>query len=259
MRVPLQIFLPNPPLLTPPPQPSLRIQSRKAFLLAPPTGAECVPRQRDADRGIKDGVRDTVAQIVLGAREIEVGNTLRAVHVGLEVARIGAAAVGERVEEAVGAFVFRPAFVDDAVAEHVVAAFGPGRNGRDGVVWVVIYVADFEVAHWVWRGHGGGHAGDGGGERGRVGVEDDLVVWADPAVVPHDDGSRLLPGSFGLAALVCAICRDDVASVVVRAIGVFHHGAVVIPAISTATAGGGAVRGVYGWRARDRRTGVLAT
>ena len=68
-----------------------------------------------------------------------------------------------------------------------------------------------------------------------------MIVGADPAVVPQDHGGGLLPRGFGLAALVGASGRDDVAA---QAVG--HNGAVVVPAVGAATARGGAVRFVYG-------------
>ena len=122
------------------------------------------------------------------------------------------------------------------MAQGVLAAFGPGSDGAGGVVGVVVDVADFCFAFGVWGGDGGGESGGAAGEGGRVGVEDDLVVGADPAVVPEDDGGGLLPGGFGLAALVGAGGRDDVAA---ESVG--HDGAVVVPAVGAAAAGRGAV------------------
>ena len=131
----------------------------------------------------------------------------------MEIAARDAAAVLDAVGQALGVWGFGPALVDDAVAEGVLAAFGPGADGGGGVVGVVVDVADFGVALRVRGREGGGQGGGGGaGEGGRVGVEDDLVVGADPAVVPEDDRGCLLPGGFGLAALVGAGGRDDVAA-----------------------------------------------
>lgn len=122
------------------------------------------------------------------------------------------------------------------MAQGMLAPFGPGRGGGGGVVGIVVDVAYFGVAFRVWGWQGGGEGGGGAGEGGRVGVEDDLVVGADPAVVPLDDCGCLFPGGFGLAALVGAGGEDDVPA---QSVG--HDGAVVVPAVGAAAAGCGAV------------------
>ncbi len=88
----------------------------------------------------------------------------------------------KRVEEANGARLFGPAFVDDSVAGHIFCAFVPGGGWRGGVVWVIVDVTDFGVAFWVWGWRSGSSEGGGTASEGwRVGVKDDLVVGSDPA------------------------------------------------------------------------------
>ena len=132
------------------------------------------------------------------------------------------------------------------------AALGPRQDGHDGIIGRVVDVADLGVALRVGRGHGAGDGGGGAGEGGgRVGVEDDLVGVGDPVVVVEDDGVGLVPRGLVLAALVRARGRDDVAAEAVR-----HDGAVVVPAVGAAAAGGGAVALVG--RGRLRGPGVTA-
>ena len=117
-----------------------------------------------------------------------------AVEVGLEVAGVDAAAVVDAVEEGGGLLVVGPALVQDAVAaDFIVFAVLPRVDGGVGVVGVVVDVADLGVALGV-RLRDVGCGGEGGaGQRGWVGVEDDLVVRADPAVVPLDHAGGLFP------------------------------------------------------------------
>ena len=178
-----------------------------------------------------------------------------AVEVGLEVTGVDAAAVVDAVEEGGGFLVVGPALVHDAVAaEFAVFTVLPGVDGRVSVVGVVVDVADFGVALGIWLRDGGRGREGGAGQGGWVGVEDDLVVGADPAVVPLDHAGGLFPRGLVLPALVGVDGCDDVAPVVVGA--VVHDGAVVVPAESAATARGGTVgfvdsRGV-------RRAGIFA-
>lgn len=122
----------------------------------------------------------------------------------------------------------------------------PVGFGFFGVVGVVEDIADDLVAEGVWWGWFGEVVDRGGG---RVGVEDDLVVGADPAVVPLDDRGGLVPAGFVLAALVGGLGDDLVAA------GAGHDGAVVVPAILAAAAAGGAVGGV---EMVARVTGIFA-
>ena len=96
------------------------------------------------------------------------------------------------------------------------------------------------VALWIWLRDGGGHGCERvAGEGWRVGVEDDLVVGTDPAVVPDYYVGVLFPGRFVLPALMGSFGCDFVAPVVVG--GVVHGLAIVGPAEGAAAAGGGAV------------------
>ena len=110
-------------------------------------GTKGIVRELDADAGIEDGIRDAPTEV---GREVEIGDVLRAVHVRLVIAAGDAAAVFDAVGQALGIGRFGPAFVDDAVAEGVLAAFGPGADGGGGVVGVVVDVADFGVAFRIW-------------------------------------------------------------------------------------------------------------
>lgn len=180
-----------------------------------------------------------------------------AVEVGLEVTGVDAAAVVDAVEQCGGFLVVGPALVHDAVAEEFIVfpVVLPGGDGGVGVVRVIVDVADLAVAFGVWLRDGGCGCEGGAGQGGWVGVEDDLVVRADPAVVPLDDAGGLFPGCLVLSALIGVDGGDHVTPVVVGA--VVHDGAVVVPAKGAAAAGSGAVGFVD--RCRGRRAGVFAT
>ena len=215
-------------------------------LRTPPIGhrspTETAQGHFDPDTGVEDRPGDASAQIDGAVRKVEVSDMLRsgAVEVGLEVTGVDAAAVVDAVEEGGGFLVVGPALVQNAVAAEF-AIFGvlPGVDGGVSVVRVVVDVADFGVALGVWLRDGGCGREGGAGQGGRVGVEDDLVVGADPAVVPLDDAGGLFPRGLVLPALVGVDGGDDVAPVVVGA--VVHDGAVVVPAEGAATARGGTV------------------
>lgn len=163
-----------------------------------------------------------------------------------------AAAVAQALQQARGAGVLGPAFVDDTMAEELlgVVGVGPGRDGGVRVVGVVVDVADLGVALGVRGGDGGGGGEGGAGEGRGVGVKDDLVAGLDPGVGPLDDAGGLLPAGFGLAALVGGGIGVDGGGDDVAAFGVVHDLAGVEPSVVAAAAARGAVACVDVWWTR---------
>lgn len=196
---------------------------------------------RDAHRSIINSIGDAKAKIIpLRRGQVEIRNVGIPNLIRLEVARDNMTAIAQRLEERRRTTVVRKPFPLDLVACRPLR-FDPVGFALAREIRVVVDIADLGVACRV-RGWGFGERGHGGS--GGVGVEDDLVVRADPAVVPLDDGGGLVPAGFVLAALVGAVGDDNVAA---RA---RHDGAIVVPAISPASAARGAVVGV------ERRPGV---
>lgn len=130
-------------------------------------GTECIIWQLDPNTGIENGIRDAPTQI---RREVEVRYVLRAVHVCPIITARYTAAIFDAIWQTLGTGAFRPALVDNAVAERVFATLGPGCDRGCGVVGIVVDVADFGVAFGVWCWNGRGQRSGGASKRRRVGV-----------------------------------------------------------------------------------------
>lgn len=218
----------NPPI--PPPQLILHIPEPLILLLRRNLLAPILTIRHQPPGSIKDRIENTPAKI---RREFEIDFILPIFHKRLEVIWLDMAAISQCIVESRRGGIFGPACLDDFVAG-IAFCFGPIWFPFVSVVRFVEDIADFGVAFWV-RGWGFGEVASSGVAGGRVCVEDDLVVRADPGVIPFYDGGGLVPACFMLAALVRSLGGDDVAT------GARHDGAVVIPAVGTAPAAGGAV------------------
>ena len=82
--------------------------------------------------------------------EVEIRYILRAVRICFVIVARHAAAVFDAIGQALVVRGLRPAFVDNAVAEGVLAPFGPGCDGGCSVVGVIVNVADFSVTFGIW-------------------------------------------------------------------------------------------------------------
>lgn len=188
----------------------------------------------DAGRSVEDRVRNTVAKIQLaGAPEVKIHSSGLACFVRLEVTRAGVAAFEQCLVQRRRPVVFGKTVELDAVT-HETTLLAPVLfvcTGA-GVVRFVVDIAHLFLAFGVWCRRLW-EIGDGGCRW--VGVEDDLIIRADPAVVPLDDGGGLHPAGFVLAALIGVFGDNAVAGATI------HDGTIVVPAIGTTSTAGGTI------------------